>query len=285
LSPVAARVGEAGFEADPILVRLRTTCLLVGLAACVPGLLQLEFMWQRSEYLAHAYLIPVTAILLLYSRRDALRRALREGLPGRFGVAAVLAASSLEATAVLAQSGTAAGLVIPLLLGATAFAVGGRRLLSTVLPSLSFLLLMVPPPQLLQDRLLIGLKALVVSLSVRLLQELGFTIAASGNRIFVPESELLVADACSGLTSLVTLAPLAVVVAYFLSTGVWRRALIILSTVPIAIFGNVARVIITVALVSRFGVTYAEGLVHESFGLATFVIGTLFLVGFSRLLR
>jgi exosortase len=95
----------------------------------------------------------------------------------------------------------------------------------------------------------------------------------------------MVADACSGLTSLVTLTPLAAVIAYFLAQGMWRRALILLATVPIAMLGNVARVIVTVVLVSQFGVSYAEGLLHDSFGLATFVLGTGVLLGLARLLR
>jgi len=281
----AASPGSASAGGDPALFRARTACLILALAACLPGLLQLEFLWQHSEYLGHAYLIPLTAIYLAFLRREALAAALRSGRPGRFGVAAVFGAAALEAVAVVAQNGSIAGIGIPLLIGATAYAVAGPRLLRAALVSLLFLLLMVPPPPFLQDRMLIGLKALVVSVSVGILQQLGFSIAASGNRIFVPQSELLVADACSGLTSLVTLAPLAVVVAYFLSRGTWRRALVVLSAVPIAILGNVARVIITVVLVSRFGVGYAEGLLHDSFGLATFVLGTGLLIGVARSLR
>ena len=211
--------------------------------------------------------------------------ALRTGRDGRFGIALVLVASALEAVGVLARSATAAGVGIPLLLAATAYAIAGTRLLRRALPSLLFLLLMVPPPYALQTRLLIGLRGVVVAVSVGFLQSLGFSVASSGNRIFVPQSELMVADACSGLTSLVTLAPLAVVIAYFLSRGLWRRAVIVLAAVPIAMLGNVARVIITVLLVSQFGVQYAEGLLHDSFGLATFALGTGVLLGLARLLR
>jgi exosortase/archaeosortase family protein len=57
------------------------------------------------------------------------------------------------------------------------------------------------------------------------------------------------------------------------------------SIVPIAIVGNTLRVLITVILVSWRGMQYAEGLLHESFGLATFVSGTIVLVGLARLLR
>jgi exosortase len=281
----AAHSGAAEPDFDLTLYRFRIACLLLTLVACVPALIQLEFIWRRSDYLGHGYLIPLAAIFLAYSRRDALHDALRTGQGGRLGVLAVLAAASVAGVAVLARNPFAAGIGIPLLIGASAYAIAGAGLLRRALPSLLFLLLMVPPPQGLQDRLLIGLKSLVVYLSVGILQQFGFSIASSGNRIFVPQTELMVADACSGLTSLVTLAPLAAVVAYFLSHGIWRRALILFATVPIAMVGNIARVIVTVVLVSEFGLTYAEGLVHDSFGLATFVLGTGVLLGLARLLR
>jgi len=281
----AAHPDTAEPDFDLTLYLCRVAFLLLALVACLPAVLQLEFIWRRSDFLGHGYLIPLTAILLAYSRREALNEALRTGESGRLGTLAVLAASGIAAVAVLARNPLAAGIGIPLLLGASAYAIAGAGLLRRALPSLLFLLLMVPPPQGLQDRMLIGLKSLVVYASVGLLQLFGFSIASSGNRIFVPQTELMVADACSGLTSLVTLAPLAAVVAYFLSHGIWRRALILAATVPIAMLGNIARVIVTVVLVSEFGLEYAEGLVHDSFGLATFVLGTGVLLGLARLVR
>ena len=280
-----AAQSAAGPAFDPARYWTRLACLALALLACLPALIQLEFIWRRSDYLGHAYLIPLTAIFLAYSRRDALREALRDGDGGRFGILLVLAASTFAAVSVLARNPFAAGIGIPILLGATAYALAGAQLLRRALPSLLFLLLMVPPPQGLQDRMLIGLKSVVVYVSVGILQQLGFSISSIGNRIFVPQSELMVDDACSGLTSLITLTPLAAVIAYFLADGIWRRALILFAAVPIAMLGNVARVMITVVLVSKFGVTYAEGLVHESFGLATFMIGTGLLLGVARLIR
>lgn len=267
------------------LLHLRIACLMLAFVSCLPGLVQLEFLWRESEYLGHGYLIPPTAAVLAYARRADVKAALRAGEAGKFGVLAVLAASLLEAIAVLAHKVTSAGIGVPFVLGATAYAVGGRPLLRAGGPSLSFLLLMVPPPRLVQDRLLIDLKSFVVWTSVGLLQELGFTIAATGNRIFVPQGELFVADACSGLTSLVTLIPLAAVVAYFLCRGIWRRAVVVAAVVPIALFGNVTRVVVTVALVSRFGIDAAGNLLHESFGIMTFSIGTLLLISVAKLVR
>ncbi len=82
-----------------------------------------------------------------------------------------------------------------------------------------------------------------------------------------------------------SLLPLACIVAYFLSHGIWRRGLLIASVVPLAMGANLIRVITTVQLVDSRGAVYAQGLLHETFGLATFVVGTLALLGLARVLR
>ncbi len=87
------------------------------------------------------------------------------------------------------------------------------------------------------------------------------------------------------LTSLITLLPLAVIVAYFMSHGIWRRVAIVASVVPLALAANILRVVATVKLVSIWGVEAAQGSLHESFGLATSILGTLAVVAVARRLR
>lgn len=264
---------------------LRIACLIAALVAAWPAVRLLSYVWMSSDYLAHGYLIPVTSAGLIWLRRERIRADFRSAVSPALGPVLVLAAVLFQAGSVLAEAGTFAGIGVVLTLAATVYAVAGRPLSRTLAVPVGFLLLMVPPPTFLQDKLLFGLKELVIRASVALLHAFGYSIAATGNRIFVPGHELFVANACSGLTSIVTLLPLGVVVAYLLSHGVWRRLVLVASVVPIAIAGNMARVVITVVLVSSRGIEYAEGLLHESFGLATFVSGTIVLVVLARLLR
>ena len=65
----------------------------------------------------------------------------------------------------------------------------------------------------------------------------------------------------------------------------WIALGVVASVVPLAIAGNVVRVLVTVQMVSVIGGEAAQGLLHESFGVATYVVGTLALVGVARLLR
>lgn len=281
-APGQARLAE---EPRDSTLTLRVTCLLVSLLAALPALRLLSFIWTSSDYLAHGYLIPLTSAGLVYARRARIAETLRSARAPTAGPWLVLAAAALQAGAVLAEAGTTAGIGVVLTTAATAYAVGGGKLLRMLSVPVALLLLMVPPPVALQDRLLFGLKGVVIEASVALLQAAGYSVAATGNLILVPGHELFVANACSGLTSIVTLLPLGVVIAYLLGRGVWRRLLIVGCVVPIAMAGNMARVVITVALVSRWGLEFAQGMLHESFGLVTFLTGTVVLLGVARLVR
>ena len=265
-------------------VLLRWACVASALLALLPGLRLLSWIWDRSEYLAHGYLIPAVSLWLLWVRRDELIRALHEGKVPLSGPLWVGLAALFEALAVAGEVSSAAGLGMPLLLAATAYALGGRPLLAAAGVPIGLLVLMVPPPGFIQDRVLIDLKRSVVHVSLEILHTLGYTVTATGNKILVPGHELFVANACSGLISIVTLSPLAVVVAYFMGRGVWRRALIVASIVPLAMLGNIIRVTATVAVVSSHGIEYAQGLLHEGFGMVTFLAGTLALLFVARVL-
>jgi exosortase len=187
------------------------------------------------------------------------------------------------AVAVLGDVGFAAGLMVPVLLLATLYAVGGVALLRPALVPIGFLALMVRPPEFLTTELLFRLKLMVTEVAVGLLQAAGQTVAANGNEILLPGHTLFVADACSGLNSIITLMPLGCVVAYFLCSGVWRRLVVVASIVPLAVAANIVRVLVTVSLVSRYGIEFAQGLLHESFGMTTYVAGTVALVLVARL--
>ena len=263
---------------------LAAACLAAAAAICIPALPLLSRIWQQSEYFGHGYLIPMVSVLLLYANRKQIARALRTGRAPALGFVAVFLAASLEALAVSSQVATVAGAGIPLLLLAAAWAVGGRDLFRATGLPVAFLLMMVPPPGFVTDSILVDLKLIVTRAAVSILHVFEVTIAATGNQIHVPGYELFVADACTGLNSIVTLIPLGVIVAYFLSRGIWRRLLVVASIVPLAVAANIVRVIVTVLAVDRVGIEVAEGWLHEGFGVTTFVVGTLALVALAWLL-
>jgi exosortase len=106
--------------------------------------------------------------------------------------------------------------------------------------------------------------------AVDLLYQMRIPALREGNIIHLPSTTLFVAEACSGLRSLMALVTLGVVFAYFFRKSWGERILIVFSAIPIAIVVNAMRVTITGILTYRFGEAAPEGAVHEFQGLITF---------------
>jgi len=285
VSSAAPAIPTGGSAPGRIEASLRAACLLGAAALCVPGLLLMSRIWELTDYLGHGYLIPAVSAWLLFRRRHDLATAWRESTPPASGPWVVLLAASFEVLAVLGDVIFAAGVGVPLLLLATLWALGGRRLLAPAALPIGFLVMMVPPPGFVVTRILIHLKFFVTAISVELLRASGTVVASVGNQILIPGHVLFVANACTGLTSIVTMLPLATVIAYFFSHGTWRRIVVVLSVVPLAIAANILRIVITVALVNTQGIEVAQGNLHETFGVATFVVGTISLLILAKVLR
>jgi exosortase len=119
---------------------------------------------------------------------------------------------------------------------------------------------------------------------VETLHILGVPALLEGNIIHLAHSELFVAQACSGLRSLMALLTLGVVFSYFLQRGAVRRVIIVASTIPIAIFVNAVRVTLTGVLAHAYGQEAATGFIHDFQGLITFFLAFLVLLAEARLI-
>jgi exosortase len=79
--------------------------------------------------------------------------------------------------------------------------------------------------------------------------------------------KLNVAEACSGMRLLMTFVALGVAMAWLEYRPALHRAILLLSTAPIAIFCNVLRVLLTGLIHIYVGPDYASGTLHNFLGL------------------
>jgi exosortase len=110
-------------------------------------------------------------------------------------------------------------------------------------------------------------------------------VLREGNLIVLPNTTLEVAEACSGIRSLISLLTLGILFGYFVDSRTWMRVLIALATVPIAVFANGARVAGTGIAAHYYGPQAAEGFLHEFSGWLVFVVSLSLLFGVQRVLR
>jgi exosortase len=134
------------------------------------------------------------------------------------------------------------------------------------------LLLAIPLPAVLFNQITFPLQLMASRLASVMLPWAGVPVLREGNVIQLPAMQLEVAEACSGIRSLLSLFTLAVIYGYFLERNVGRRVLLALASVPIAVAANVARIFGTGLCVQYWDPDKAMGFFHEFSGWLMFVV-------------
>jgi exosortase len=242
----------------------------------VPGAIALAQRWASAEYFQHGFLVPVVALAMAHPRIRGLGGSERH-LRALAGLALALVVYALG---MLTSEAALIGLAI---VGAVAALVGyrwGTRGLRRLAFPLAFLLFMVPLPEAVVLPVVTYLQTLASAGAVAVLHAFEVAVQRDGNVMRLPGGEaLFVAEACSGITSLLSLIPVGVLLARFTQTGAWQRVALVVAVVPAALFGNMIRVVATVLAADSYGVARATaGPLHESAGLLTSAFAVLLVV-------
>jgi exosortase len=257
--------------------------LAAALAIWAPILYWMGVNWAEVEDYSHGFLIVPLALYFAWERRDALAEARID--PSWWGLvplalsvmALVVGTLGVEyMTTRLSFVFALMGLVLLLL---------GRDVFRILAFPLGFLFLMIPLPQSLVNVVAFPLQLIAADFAVEALYWIGIPALREGNIIHLANTPLFVAEACSGLRSLMALITLGVVFAYFFRQSAIERVIIVASTVPIAILVNAFRVALTGVLTHHYGEKAAGGWIHETQGLFTFSIAFVLLLLEARLLQ
>jgi len=150
---------------------------------------------------------------------------------------------------------------------------------------LIFLIFMVPLPGPLVAAVTAPLKLAVSVVATEVMVLMGYPVARSGVLLMVGQYQLLVADACAGLTSMFTLEALGLLYLNMVQhTSRLRNAIMVVAIVPIAFIANVVRVIVLTLVTYHFGDAAGQGFVHSFAGLLLFVVAFVMVVGFDTFL-
>ena len=252
------------------LLLLAATAWLYG-----PILGKLVQQWWSDPNFSHGFFVPVFAAFVLWQNR--LRLKLVNLAPSNWGLPVILVALG---TLVLGVFGAELFLarisLIVLITGAIIFLLGWRALSEVRFP-LIFLLLMIPIPAIVFNQITFPLQILASQLSAWLLPFLGVPVLREGNVINLPAMPLEVADACSGIRSLLSLTTLAIMYGYLLENRISVRIWLALASVPIAVAANGLRIVGTGLLVQYWDPDKAQGFFHEFSGWLMFVFSLLIL--------
>jgi len=159
---------------------------------------------------------------------------------------------------------------------------GTARLLALGRP-LVLLAAMVPPPALVIDRLTLPLRLLASTWATTIAQAAGISVNQDGNVIHLATISLGVADACSGLSSLLAMFVTALLISFMVCESLWLRAALALLSIPLAVIFNVIRIAGT-ALLADYQPEAAMGFYHLFSGWLVFVLGAVTVYGMAKLL-
>ena len=150
--------------------------------------------------------------------------------------------------------------------------IGLKALASIAFPVL-YLAFLVPPPGWLIDDITAPLKQFVSWAATAIVASAGIPISREGVTLYVGSYQLLVEDACSGMNSMVGLIAVSLLYIYLLRASTLRyAALLAAATIPIAVIGNIIRIITLILLTHFYGDEVAQGFLHETAGLFLFAV-------------
>ena len=239
--------------------------------------------WASDDNYSHGFLIVPIAAYLAWERRSRLLAAPPRpsslGLILVIGSFLVLMAGVLGAELFLARIS-----MLGVLAGSIVFVLGWHHLRILAFP-IAFLVLMVPLPAIVFNQIAFPLQLLASQVGEASLSAVGIPVLREGNVMIMANTSLEVAEACSGIRSLISLLTLGLVFGYFIDPRGWVRAGIALATIPIAVIANGVRVAGTGIAAHAYGPAAAEGFFHEFSGWLVFVFAFSLLFLMQRVIQ
>lgn len=242
-----------------------------------------RFSWS-SEQGGHGPIVLATGIWLLLRE---LKAGGAERVPGKLVIGAPLLALMLgvfllaRITGILEIEAFAMyGVLI-----VAAYLLGGGKMLRSIWFPLVYLAFTLPPPDSVVAAVTQPIKIAISTSAVSLLHALGYPIASSGVTIQIAQYQLLVAAACAGLNSIVTLGALCLFYVYLRHRSNLKAFLVVcIAVIPVAMFANFIRVLILIMVTYYLGEAAAQGFLHDLAGLLLFSVALITIFTIDRLL-
>src|SRR5262249_41226428 len=198
-----------------------------------PVLMKLVHDWWTDDNYSHGFLIVPLSAYLIWERRGRL--AATPNAPRSFGLVVVLGSLIVLLAGILgAELFLTRISIVGTIVGVVLFEFGWQRLRVLAFP-LAFLLLMIPLPAIIFNQVALPLQIVASQFGEFVLTSASVPVLREGNVLVLPNTTLQVAEACSGIRSLISLLTLAIIVGYFGDRRTWVRVVLAASTVPVAI--------------------------------------------------
>lgn len=234
--------------------------------------------------LSYGWVIPLISIGIVATKRHELMRAQKS--THWAGLIMIIVSLLLHWLGVRTQQTRVSILSMICLLWSIPFYLYGWQIAKILLFPCAYLIFCIPPSLL--DSLTVPLRIMTSVASEHILNGLGIPAIRQGTLIISSTPggfRLGVDDPCSGLRSLIAIAALTAVYAHFMATPLWKKFVLFFSALPLAIIGNVVRVITIAVVAGLLGQDRAMGFYHDYSGYVVFVVAVLLTIAVGRFLE
>jgi exosortase len=287
---LVAKEADSGLpQANPPSASSRLDWLPYGIVAILLVVLyyrvavKLVYDWYTIPDYSHGFLVPFFAAFLVWDKRKVLK-----SIPIKqtwSGIVLIVFAIMVLILGVYGVELFTARISFLLLLTGLIATFFGWAMVRELRFPLLVLVLAIPFPAILFNRITFPLQLLASRIASDILPLLGVPTLHEGNVIELPIMKLEVAEACSGIRSLMSLFTLVVFYGYFLERTTKRRVILALASIPIAVTANVARIVGTGLCVQYWDPEKALGFFHEFSGWVMFVVSLACLYLVHRAMR
>jgi exosortase len=249
----------------------------------LPIISHLARQWWSDPNFSHGFFVPAFSGFVLW--QDRTRLASLSPQPSWWGLPMILLGLMMLVLGDLGAELFISRTSLPILIAGLVTLLLGWNFLRAVLFPLAFLILMIPIPAIVFNQITFPLQLLASKIASSILPALGVPVLREGNIIGLPLMQLEVAEACSGIRSLMSLTTLAIIYGYLTESNVWIRVLLAVASLPIAVATNSLRIVGTGLLVQYWDPDKAEGFFHAFSGWLIFVMSLIMLFLFHYLIR
>jgi len=265
-------------EKKALLITIGYSIALIMLLSLIyyPSTKYLIVEWMSNDENSHGPILVLIALYIVWKKRFLISSHL--GNPSWYGPLVVLMGLILAVGSMQGDIVKVTNYSLIIVLAGLAVSLGGRQLIKDFMFPLFLLFMTIPLPYLINVLLTRKLQMISSELGAWIIGLFNIPVFLEGNVIELENYTLLVEEACSGLNYLYSLVSIGIIWSYFFKAPRLHKVVLVLSTIPIAVFMNGARVGVTGILVNTSGIEVAEGFMHEFEGLVIFLATCLLLI-------
>ncbi len=260
---------------DTLKKHLWAWFLLIGMFIAIyyPIVPRMVRDWDADPNSSHGFIIPFVSAWFAYKAWPKIKEMQVES--SAWGISLIIFGLITLAFGVTVHELFTSRASLIIILAGMVLSFFGFKIFKELLLPIAFLVFMVPIPVTIYDALALPLRGLVSIFATEGMQACGIPVLREGNVIILPNVSLEVVEACSGMRSLISLIALGTAYAFLMLEGAWRKTLLIIATIPIAVITNIARVFITGVLARYYGAQVAEGFFHDFAGYIVFIVALI----------